>query len=280
MSYIELMRPFQWYKNFVLALAIVFSGNLLSLELYPSLLIAFAAFCALSSSTYVINDIVDLRRDSLHPEKRLRPLPSGRVGVLGAAFLSVILASVGIALSLLIPVGFTACALGYFALSQLYTFWLKREAFADILVISVNFVIRAVAGAYAIQVWVSPWLILGVFFLALFLAVGKRKSELLLLKESAKSQREALGGYSRESLALLSALSTTTLVISYVLYAFFGGHERLFVTLPPALYAILRYASLIEHGSKTAREPHLVFKDNRMLLAMVIWLVLALWALY
>ncbi|MBS3147900.1 UbiA prenyltransferase family protein [Candidatus Woesearchaeota archaeon] len=280
MSYLELVRAFQWYKNFLVALALVFSGNLLNFSVYPQVLIAFAAFCALSSSTYVLNDIADRQRDALHPEKRSRPLPSGRVSVQGAFILSFSLASVGVALSLLLPVGFVMCAFSYFVLSQLYTLLLKHEAFADILTIAVNFVLRAVGGAFAIQVWVSPWLIVGVFFLALFLAVGKRKSELLLLKEKAISQRKALGGYTAESLSLLSAISTTTLIISYVLYAFFGGHEKLFITLPPALYAILRYASLIEQGSRTAREPQLVFKDKRMLIAMALWLVLALWALY
>ncbi len=197
-----------------------------------------------------------------------------------ALIIVLLLATIGFGIALLLPTEFIYAALGYFVLSQLYTAWLKHEAFADILTISVNFVIRAVAGAFAISVWVSPWLILGIFFLALFLMFGKRTSELVLLKEKATFQRKALTAYTTETVSRLNTLATTALVISYTLFVFFGEHPWLYINLPPALYAIFRYESLVSSGSRIARNPELAFTDVRMVTAMIIWGVLTLAVLY
>ncbi len=280
MKYIQLLRPKQWYKNLLVFLPLIFSGNLTNLTAMGQSMLAFASFCALSSATYVINDYADKNKDRLHPEKWNRPIASGKIGLTGAVLSIFLLLAIGFGISLMLPINFLYAALGYFVLSQLYTAWLKHEAFADILTISINFVIRAVAGAFAIKVWVSPWLILGVFFLALFLMLGKRKSELWLLKESATIQRKTLEAYSKEVVSRLSTLATTALVISYTLFAFFGEHQLLFITLPIALYSIFRYEALINSGSKIARQPEYVFTDGRMLIAMLIWLALTLTALY
>ncbi len=280
MEYIKLLRPQQWYKNLLVFLAIIFSGNLLNLTALGQSLLAFVSFCALSSATYVINDYVDRRKDRLHPEKWSRPIASGAVNRIEALAIVLILTTIGFGIGLLLPAKFVYAALGYFVLSQLYTAWLKHEAFADILTISVNFVIRAVAGAFAISVWVSPWLILGIFFLALFLMFGKRTSELVLLKEKAQFQRKTLTSYTPEVVSRLNTLATTALVISYTLFVFFGEHQWLYINLPPALYAIFRYESLVSTGSKISRNPELVFTDMRMLIAMLIWAALTFSVLY
>ena len=280
MEYLKLLRPQQWYKNLLVFLAIIFSGNLLNLTAIGQSLLAFASFCALSSATYVINDYADRHKDRLHPEKWNRPIASGAVNRMEALIIVLLLATIGFGIALLLPTEFIYAALGYFVLSQLYTAWLKHEAFADILTISVNFVIRAVAGAFAISVWVSPWLILGIFFLALFLMFGKRTSELVLLKEKATFQRKALTAYTTETVSRLNTLATTALVISYTLFVFFGEHPWLYINLPPALYAIFRYESLVSSGSRIARNPELAFTDVRMVTAMIIWGVLTLAVLY
>ena len=280
MKYLLLLRPAQWYKNLLIFLPVIFSGNLGNSAAIIQSVIAFVSFCALSSATYVINDFVDRHTDRLHPEKWNRPIASRAVGPIGALLLMLFLATIGFGLALLLPIEFLYTAIGYFVLSQLYTAWLKHEAFADILAISVNFVIRAVAGALAISVWVSPWLISGIFFLALFLMLGKRKSELELLKEKAYSQRKTLPAYSSEVVSRLSILATTALVICYTLYVFFGEHELLYINLPVALYAIFRYESLISSGSKIARHPEHVFTDKHMIISMLIWGALTLAVLY
>lgn len=280
MKCIKLLRPQQWYKNLLVFLPLLFSGNLLNLTAIGQSLLAFLSFCALSSATYVINDYVDRKKDRLHPEKCDRPIASGEIGHISALLIVLLLTTIGFGTALLLPTNFLIAALGYFTLSQIYTAWLKHEAFADILTIAVNFVIRAAAGAFAINVWVSPWLILGVFFLALFLVLGKRKSEIILLQEKANSQRKTLASYTPEIVSRLSALTTTALVVCYTLFVFFGEHTLLYINLPIALYAIFRYESFITTGNKIARHPEYIFTDWRMMMAMIIWGMLTIGVLY
>lgn len=277
LNYLKALRPTQWYKNSIVFLALIFSGNLFTPLLWQAS-IAFASFCTLASSVYLINDIVDRNKDRQHPEKKHRPIASGKVSVLEAGIMAVILFSIGLYLSFSLPTAFTYSALTYFFLSQLYTFWLKREAFLDILVIATNFVIRAIAGALAISVFVSPWLVLGVFFLAIYLVLGKRRSDILFLKHKASKTRETLALYTPELIAQFSTTATTCLVIVYTLYVFFGPHQALYLTLPPALYALFRYEALIT--TKTARHPELALLDIRMLISIALWLIIALLAIY
>lgn len=280
MDFIRLLRPHQWYKNVLVFLAVIFSGSLFDVAAWVAAGVGFVALCALSSSTYVINDIVDRRADRLNPEKAGRPIASGKVSVPVAWVLAVFCAGVGFAVvSLLSPFAVLAAGV-FFVLCQLYTFWLKQEPFADVIVIAVNFVLRAVLGAFAINVWVSPWLVAGVFFLALFLILGKRRSEIVFLGKRAQLARASLRGYSQELIRSLSTIATACLVMSYTLFVFFGLHPGLYITLPIALYAIFRYEKFVSEGSVIARHPHLAFGDTRMIVAMVLWLVLTLFVLY
>ena len=280
MKYVKLLRPQQWYKNLLVFLAVVFARRLYDLAAIEQAAIAFVSFCALSSATYIINDYADRHKDRLNPEKWNRPIASGAVSIPAALLIALILIVIGFGLALLLPTAFLYMALMYFVLSQLYTVWLKHEAFADILTIATNFVIRAVAGAFAISVPISPWLILGVFFMALFLLLGKRRSEIALLKDKAALHRKTLNAYSLEIVARLSAVATTSLVLSYTLFVFFGQHHLLYITLPVALYAIFRYDGLISSGSKIARHPEYVFMDTRIIVSMIIWGMLTVAVLY
>lgn len=280
MKYLRLVRPWQWYKNLLVFLALIYSGNLLNVSLWPAALVAFASFCFLSSASYVLNDIADRNRDRLNPENRKRPLASGEISMRAATVLFALLTFAGLGLALFLPSAALFASLGFFVLCQLYTIWLKHEVFADVLVIAINFVLRAVAGAFAIHVRVSPWLIGGVFFLALFLILGKRRSELVLLGKAANNVRSTLLGYTPEIVSRLNSVATTSLVLCYALFVFFGEHQGLFVTLPFALYAIFRYEGLVATGSMIARKPHLVVTDVRMLIAMLLWGILTLFVLY
>lgn len=279
-DFMRTMRPQQWYKNTLVFLAIIFSGNLFSIPLILQTLTAFASFCALSSSTYIINDLADRKKDRLHPEKRLRPIASGAINTSAAVIFSILLLSLGIYLSMFLPQTFTYAAIAYFGLSQLYTFLLKKEAFLDILTIATNFVIRAVAGAFAISVVVSPWLILGVFFLAIYLVLGKRRADIMLLKTKASSHRETLAHYTPQLTSQFGTIATTCLVITYTLYVFFGTQTALYITLPIALYALFRYETLITTGSKTARHPERAFLDPRMCASIIIWATLVIIIIY
>ena len=279
-KYLQLLRVKQWYKNLLVFLAIIFSGSLFIEAAWISAGIAFTAFCALASSSYIINDIADRKRDALNPEKASRPIASGSVSVPAAFLFAGITALLGLWLASLLSRSAFFIAISYFVLCQIYTFWLKHEPFADVLTIAVNFVLRAVAGAAAIGVMASSWLITGIFFLALFLILEKRRGELMLMGKHATRTRESLKGYTLALLDRLSMTATACLIISYALFVFFGSHAGLYITLPIALYAIFRYEKLAGEGNIIARHPEKVFTDGRMVASMVLWLVLTLLVLY
>lgn len=274
----KLIRPFQWYKNLVVFLALVFSGNIFNIPALTNSIIAFVALCAISSASYILNDIVDKHRDRLNPEKKNRPIASGKISENVALLLVMLLCMTGFGLSLLLPIPFLYTILTFFSLSQIYTVWLKHEAYADVLSISINFVLRAVAGALAINVLVSSWLITGVFFLALYLALSKRRGELNYLKN--KNHRPVLEQYTINTATILSIVTIACLIFSYSLYVFFGSNQGLFLTFPLMLYAIFRYESLVSQHHEIARHPHKVFKDKRLLLTIFLWSITVFFSLY
>ena len=247
------LRPFQWYKNLLVFLALIFSGTLFNLENIGLSIIAFISLCLISSLNYVVNDFLDKERDKLHPTKRLRPIASGKLG-LGSILLLILL---------------------FFILSQLYNFFLKNVPVIDISLISINFVLRAVAGAFAIGVWVSSWLTFGVFFLALFLVVNKRFSELIELKDKATQHRKVLKFYSLKFLQLLRIFTTALLLISYTLYSFLGPYKYFFITLPVVFCAVFYF---FKHG--VFKKPELFFLDKKMLFFMILWAILAFTSIY
>lgn len=267
---IRLLRPQQWFKNVFVFLPLIYSGNALTVTLWPAAILTFIAFCALSSATYVINDLRDRHADRINPEKKHRPLASGKISLQTAILLATSTTLLGLALAVFLPPGTLACALAYFVFSQLYTLWIKHEPFADVILLSANFVLRAIAGAFAIGVFVSPWLITCVFFLALFLFLGKRHGELLYLRTRASAHRKTLATYTPAIISSLSTIATAALVISYTAYALFGRAEFA-LTLPFALYTIFRYHHFIASGNIIARHPERVFLDKKMVFAMLLW---------
>jgi len=279
-NFIKLLRPNQWYKNLLVFLAIFFSGNFLNLENIYLVFLGFISLIAISSANYIINDLVDIRKDKLHPEKFLRPLASGKVKIWQAVVLGIVLIGVSLFIASKLHPYFLYSVLFLFGFTQLYSFLLKKEAFADVLAISINFVVRASAGAFILKVLISPWLILVVFFLALFLTLGKRKSDLVYLGESAEKHKPSLKNYSKETIDFLMIISTSALVITYSLYCTLGRNPLMLLTLPIALYALLRYIGLVYSGSEIGRQPHKVFKDYRMVIAIILWIAVSALVLY
>ena len=167
-----------------------------------------------------------------------------------------------------------------FVLTQFYSFFFKRIVFADILVIAILFVIRAVSGVYIINVEISMWLILCPFFLSLFLSTGKRRSNLVLLKEKAAETKKVLQYYTVELTDSLILISTTLFIISYTLYCFLSDHNHLIYTLPFALYVIFRYFYLIKSGSIIARHPEKIRKDIPIVLGILLWIISVIVILY
>ncbi|MGA2675814.1 MAG: decaprenyl-phosphate phosphoribosyltransferase [Methanobacterium sp.] len=273
------MRPKQWYKNLVIFIGIAFSLNLLNINLWIIIISAFFIFCLLSGSIYLINDVLDIEKDRKHPKKRERPLPSGKLKPYPAIVAATTFTLIALVGSYLINLPFFIISLAFFLLIMLYSLYLKNFIIVDIMVISTGFVMRAVAGALAISVIVSPWLIICAFLLALFLALGKRRHELFLLGDKVNEHRQSLDSFSTEMLDQMIIITTSTLIMSYSLYTFFTGKLLMMITIPFAFYGIFRYLFLI-HSENMGGEPEMIFKDKGMVLSIILWALVVFLVLY
>ena len=274
------IRPKQWYKNIILFVGIVFSANMPNISMWAKVIPAFVFFCMLSAGEYLINDVLDKERDRKHPIKCKRPVASGQLKVSHAllfASLLIVLALLGAYLTINIKFLFVSAL--YVILVLLYSLMLKHLVIADILAISIGFVIRAAAGCLAIEVLISPWLIICVFLLALFLALGKRKHELVLLDEEARVHRKILEGYSTKFLDQLIGISLGTLITSYCLYTFLTENNYMMLTIPVAVYGVFRYLFLVR-TKNLGGETEMIFKDKGMVICLVLWVMLVVLILY
>ena len=273
------MRPVQWYKNLILFVGIVFSMNLLNTEMWFTTILAFLIFCALSGSEYIINDIIDLKKDMVHPAKRNRPIASGKLNITAAASFAILLIGCACIGSWLINTQFLAISVTFVLLITSYSLFFKHIIIVDLLVISIGFVIRAVAGCLAIGVFISPWLIICTFLLALFMALGKRRHELTLLGDEAKDHRGILEDC---SIGMLDQMINTTagaLITSYSMYTFLANAYYMMLTIPFVIYGIFRYMFLV-HVRNEGGEPSTLFRDRGILLCMVLWGVSVVCVLY
>jgi 4-hydroxybenzoate polyprenyltransferase len=273
------MRPKQWYKNFILFISIIFSHNIGNLEMWSIVISAFIIFCILSGGEYIINDIIDLEKDKNHPKKQKRPIASGKFKVIHALIFAIILIIGGIIASYFINIPFMILSISYVLLILLYSLLLKHIIIVDLLVISIGFVIRAIAGGVAINVIISPWLIVCTFLLALFLAIAKRRHEVILLGDEGKNHRKILSEYSTIILDQIMSITTAALIISYSMYTFLSNNYYLMLTIPFAIYGIFRYIVLV-HTSNFGGEAEMLFKDKGMQICMVLWGVTAIVVLY
>ena len=278
-DFLKLLRIPQWYKNLVIFLALFFSANLLDLNKLALTVCGLIILCLASSGNYILNDIIDIKKDRKHPEKKNRPLASGKISILTALIFVSLLFIGSFYWAFQLSSNFFYTVLSLVSLTLLYSLFLKKEIFVDVLIISINFVIRAVSGAFLINVSVSPWLILCPFFLALFLASGKRYSELGFLKKKAADFRIVLKKYTPELTMSLMNISTALLIVCYSFYSFLSDYNLL-ITLPFALYVIFRYYYLVKIGSEISRKPEKILKDYRMIIGILLWIILVFWLIY
>jgi 4-hydroxybenzoate polyprenyltransferase len=268
------LRPHQWAKNLIVLAPLIFARLLFDVPSVAAAVEAFMLFCLLSGAVYLVNDLVDLENDRLHPVKRHRPLPAGRLSPGLARGAAVLLTVVGLAGSFALGAPFGLTAFIYFALMIGYSFLLKNVVILDVLTLSFGFVLRAIAGAVAIGVAFSNWLLVCTMLLALFLSLTKRRHELTLLAGGAVEHRRILGEYSPYLLDQMIAVVTASTVLSYALYTqspetvFKFGTDRLVWTLPFVLYGIFRYLYLV-HQRDEGGNPSLVLYSDRPLLAAV-----------
>jgi len=281
---LELLRPKQWTKNLLLFAALLFSGSFLDLQKDLSTGLALLVFVLLSCSVYAFNDVHDLESDRRHPQKKNRPLASGRMSPSLALGLSLGLLLLGLGLSLILGLPFFFAALGYLASSTAYTLWLKHEVILDVFFLAAGFVIRAVAGGLAIDVRISPWLLVCTTLLALFLALSKRRAEVEMLQGGAKSHRKVLAEYAPALLDQMIGIVASATVVAYSLYAFSmhaaASGPWMMLTVPFVLYGIFRYLYL-SHQKGMAGSPELILlKDRPMQLNLLFWVLSAAAILY
>ncbi len=278
------LRPTQWIKNVVVAAACIFAWqdpaeahHIHGWQTIAATLTAIVCFCLVSSGVYLVNDLRDIESDKAHPVKKRRPLASGAIRPLSAGVVAVVLLAGGTLLSLRLPVAFTQVVVGYWLLQMLYTFLLKRVAYVDVFIIASGFVMRAIAGAAALSVRISPWLLLCTFLLALFLALCKRRHEKVLLEASGELHREALTGYDRYVMDIQIAILAAATVVCYSIYTLTPetverfGTTRLGLTIPLVIFGVFRYVELVYRHDEGGRPERVLLSDKAMLITVALY---------
>jgi 4-hydroxybenzoate polyprenyltransferase len=271
------MRPKQWTKNgFVLA-GLIFSKSFLEIVPVLRTILALVLFSLVSGSLYMVNDIIDRERDALHPQKSLRPIASGKLNIYTALACSMILLAVSLSVSFLLSFKMFLALLTYTGLVLVYSLWLKKIVIVDVIIISLGFVLRVAGGSLAINVKISPWLIVCTTLLALFLALNKRKSELTVLARNAAEHRENLGDYTPELIDRMLSVVTSTTVMSYSLYTFNAGKSYyMMLTIPFVLYGIFRYQYITLKKDKGGSPEMVLLNDRPLLINVILWVVSSL----
>jgi len=278
---IRSLRPEQWLKNgFVLA-PIVFSGLVGDPDAWLRTLLAVVAFCAASSAVYLVNDVFDREADRQHPIKKNRPIASGEVSIAAALVVAVVLVAAAAVVAVWLGGWFPSVLAAYVILVVLYSAVLKRAVFLDVLVVAAGFVLRVVGGAVAIHVPVSHWILVVAYLLALYLALGKRRSELVLLGGEAGNHRAVLGHYTLPMVDQAISVVLGATVLAYALYTVAPdtvakvGSVGLLTTVPIVLYGLFRYLYLLHRHELGGSPTKALLTDRPLLVCVVVWLAVA-----
>jgi 4-hydroxybenzoate polyprenyltransferase len=273
------LRPSQWTKNLIIFGGLGLGQKLLDVSAVADACAAFVIFCLLSGVVYLINDVVDRHADRLHPLKRQRPIASGAVSVSAALGLAAVLGAVGLTAAFWLRPFFGVLAVAYVALLALYSGPLKHMVIIDVLTIAIGFVLRAAAGAVAIDVAIGPWLYVLTILLALFLVLSKRRHELVLLADQATGHRRILQEYSPYLLDQMIAAVTASTLVAYAIYTVSPETiskfqtNRLGLTLPFPLYGIFRYLYLVHQKEGGGSPSDMLLTDRPLLLCVALWAV-------
>jgi 4-hydroxybenzoate polyprenyltransferase len=276
---IKTLRPKQWVKNLFVFAPLVFSVKLFDLHSIILATKAFFSFCFISGALYTLNDLCDINEDRLHPVKRLRPLASGRLTKSAAIAIIIISAAIGLALAFSLNRNFLLIILGYLLLQVLYSSWLKHVVILDIFVVATGFLLRVIAGAVAIRVEISSWILICTILLALFLSMTKRRHEFFLLPGNATAHRPILKEYNPYLLDQMISVVTASTLIAYCLYTVSEEtvakfHTRnLILTTPFVLYGIFRYLYLVHQKNQGSTPEELVLKDKPLLADIILWII-------
>ena len=282
---IKMMRPKHWVKNIFVFAPMFFSATI-SIDTLAITVFVFIAFSLIASSVYIFNDIFDRENDRQHPVKRFRPLPSGELEVPLAAVVSALLFSASFSFSFTINKNIAYLIMLYAIINILYSIWLKHIVIIDVFCVASGFVLRILAGAIAANVRASPWILICTLLLALFMALGKRRHELILLEGESTNHRIVLGEYTPYLVDQLIAVITPLTVISYVLYTLDHktierfGSDYLFVTAGFVMLGVFRYLYIIHKRDLAGSPVELIFRDRPFLVIIFVWMVSVLLAIY
>lgn len=300
------MRPRQWVKNFAIFAAILFAGQLFNRDLFLKVFLGFIAFCFLSSATYIINDIFDVKKDRLHHFKKFRPLAHKDIPIILAVITAVIFLIIAVSISSIVTPAFLLLVITYFILQLLYSSFLKSIAVIDIMAIAAGYILRVYAGEFVSGFHISVWILLTAISMSLFLAVGKRRSELTLIINRQEGNltdiRKSLSQYSEKLLDIYAAVFATSTFISYTLFTFlespvkftnqylnfalpdvfpnFFNIKWLMITILPVVYGIMRYLQDIYEKHEGESPERVLFSDIPLFITVIVWVIMVIFIIY
>lgn len=278
-DYVVLLRPRQWLKNVFVFAGLIFSRHFLDPWSLSRSVLAFLIFSLLSSSGYALNDIIDRNDDAAHPEKSKRPVAAGRIHPFAAAVIAAALLAASLVSSYFLEPGFFYICLAYAGCMVLYSAAVKHILLLDVLFVAFGYVLRAIAGAVVIRVEISSWLLICTLLIALFLAVAKRRTELVVLGGSAAKHRPILADYSLPLLDQMIAVVTASCVVAYCLYTLAPetvakfGTKNLVFTVPFVIYGLFRYLYVTYQGRHAGSPERVLFQDLPLQACLVGWIV-------
>ena len=282
---LKAMRPRQWIKNVVVFAALVFDGKFTQPDLLLRTVAAFVLFCLVSSAVYLLNDLVDIEKDRAHPTKRNRPLAAGTLKPWVAVVTMFLLLGVSLPIAFGLDWRLGVILLGYFILNVGYSFYLKNVVIIDAMTVAAGFVLRVAAGAVVVGVErFSPWLYVCITMIALLIAFGKRRAELMALEGEAGTHRAILDDYTLPFLDQLIGIVTAATIVSYSFYTFSAenlpDNHLMMLTVPFVVYFLLRYLYLIQVRKKGGSPDELLFKDKPLFITAILWGLFAAGVLY
>jgi 4-hydroxybenzoate polyprenyltransferase len=282
---IKTMRPRQWIKNGFVFFALIFDRQLFLLDPFLRTLAGFLLFCLISSAVYLFNDIADVDADRNHPEKKSRPIASGKLPIRVAWIAALLLVVISLPLAYLLAPEFFVVLVTYLIINLLYSRWLKHVPILDVMVIALGFVLRVAAGVTLITVErFSPWLYVITLLFSLYIGLGKRRAEISLLSQGAIAHRKVLEGYTLSLLDQYITIVSGMTIIAYSLYTFSAPNlpenHTMMLTIPFVIYGIFRYLQLIQTGHAAGSPDEVALKDRPLQLTMLLWVLVVLAVFY
>lgn len=278
-AYITLLRPHQYVKNIFIFLPIFFGGQILDTNLLLRVLIAFIAFSLIASSVYIFNDYHDIEEDRKHPEKKYRPLAKGEISKRLAIYLMFILLFSGLGIFYFLNISAFVLALFYLFLNLAYTIILKHVPIIDVLIVSLGFIIRIYLGGIVTMIEPSMWSVIITFLLALFLVLGKRRDDMLILTSNEKCTRKVIDGYNIEFINMSMIIMASITIVSYIMYTISPevtsriGSNKLYLTVIFVLAGIMRFLQLSLVENKSGSPTMILLKDRFIQITILIWII-------